>query len=129
MREREVILVCGPPCAGKTTYVRQHASPHDIVCDQDQLGPAAMRKALRQIARMHVGRAWVIRCAPGPPRREQLAKQVGATRTILLVPSMPELIARAKHRPNVRRTIGAIYRWHQREATAAPLRVQHTRTW
>jgi hypothetical protein len=30
-----VVLVCGPPGAGKTTYAKQHARPADIVIDLD----------------------------------------------------------------------------------------------
>jgi predicted kinase len=34
---RRVVLVCGPPCAGKTTYVREHANPGDLIIDYDDL--------------------------------------------------------------------------------------------
>lgn len=33
-------VVTGPPCAGKTTHVRQHAGPTDVVIDLDQLAQA-----------------------------------------------------------------------------------------
>ena len=33
-----VMLVCGPPAAGKTTYVKEHAKPEDIVIDYDLIG-------------------------------------------------------------------------------------------
>src|SRR5262245_57291967 len=32
-----VRLVCGPPAAGKTTYVKTHAQPDDIVIDLDEI--------------------------------------------------------------------------------------------
>lgn len=33
-------VVTGPPCAGKTTYVRNHRDPADLVVDYDQLAQA-----------------------------------------------------------------------------------------
>ncbi len=33
-------LVIGPPCGGKTTWVREHAKPGDIVIDYDRLANA-----------------------------------------------------------------------------------------
>ncbi len=33
-------VVTGPPCSGKTTYVREHAEPGDIVIDFDILAEA-----------------------------------------------------------------------------------------
>lgn len=34
------IAVIGPPCSGKTTYVREHAGPEDVVVDVDALARA-----------------------------------------------------------------------------------------
>jgi hypothetical protein len=31
-------IVCGPPASGKTTYVKQHADPADLVIDLDEIG-------------------------------------------------------------------------------------------
>jgi hypothetical protein len=33
-------IVTGPPCAGKTTWVRQHAKPGDIIVDFDLIAQA-----------------------------------------------------------------------------------------
>lgn len=30
-------IVCGPPCAGKSTYVEQHARPGDVIIDLDDI--------------------------------------------------------------------------------------------
>ncbi|BCJ45329.1 hypothetical protein GCM10010168_85980 [Actinoplanes ianthinogenes] len=115
---RRVVLVTGPPCAGKTTYVRTHAEPGDQVLDQDVLGAKAMRTALAQIHQHH-GTTWVIRCAPGPTARQQLVDQLGAEHVHLIAPR-DELIARATHRPDRRRHIAAIGKWVTAEATDAP---------
>jgi hypothetical protein len=31
-------IVCGPPASGKTTYVKDHAAPADLVIDLDDIG-------------------------------------------------------------------------------------------
>ena len=33
----KTIVVCGPPASGKTTYVKQHMIPGDIVVDLDAI--------------------------------------------------------------------------------------------
>jgi hypothetical protein len=113
---REVILVAGPPCAGKTTYVAAHARPGDLVLDQDELGARVMQRAVVRVAAMPAGRAWVIRCAPNPERRQQLAEQIRADRVVLLVPPMEVLHERAKQRPDIRRQMQTIRAWFAREA-------------
>ena len=36
-----VTLVCGPPAAGKTTYVPEHAKPGDVIIELDACIEAA----------------------------------------------------------------------------------------
>lgn len=36
-RAHRLTLVCGPPCSGKNTWVRDHAHPGDLVVDLDAL--------------------------------------------------------------------------------------------
>lgn len=123
---RRVILVTGPPCAGKTSYVRQHAGPDDTVLDQDVIGARAMTAALRRLP-SH-GTTWVIRCAPGPSARAELVRSIGATDHVHLAPSRDELIARAKHRPNRRQAIAAVGKWIAAELADAPSTVRSTAT-
>lgn len=117
---RRVILVAGAPCAGKSTHVARHAKPGDLVLDQDVIGAAAMRAGLARVAAMTTGTAWVIRCAPGPRRRQRLAAQIRATDVVLLHPGDDELHARATRRPHPRRAIQAVRDWIRREAADEP---------
>lgn len=113
-----VVLVAGPPCAGKSTYAYQQAGPGDVVLDQDELGPAEMLRQLGQLGRVE-GTAWVIRCAPGPTRRRELAELLGAE-VVLLMPSLHTLMSRARERTEARRHVRAIQKWLAEEAADAP---------
>lgn len=123
---RNVTLVAGPPCAGKTTYVHQHAKPGDLILDQDAIGATEMRRQLTHVAAMTTGTAWVIRCSPGPQQRDALARHIHATHVVLLRPTDTELLARAAHRPNPRRHIQAVRDWIQRETLDQPPRQRAT---
>lgn len=120
------VLVAGPPAAGKSTYVRKHAKPGDLVLDYDdiarelgsphpwdhpeRIGRAAEREMRRRIAELPPDRdAWVIRCAPGP-EREALAAQIGAEVVVLDVPA-DEAKRRAVRDGRPAWTRAAIDRW------------------
>jgi 5-methylcytosine-specific restriction protein A len=134
---RKVTLVCGPPCAGKTTWVAQHAQPGDTVLDVDVLAKlcgsdrdhghegryyrAAQTEydALCEAVRTSAVTAWVIRGAPEPAARRKLAEAVGATRTVVLLPPRGVLLARALERDGqvdgtAVDTMRAITKWHRR---------------
>src|SRR5690606_13751161 len=95
---RRVVLVCGPPAAGKSTWVADHAEPGDRVVDLDQicrrLGSKdphqhpqhildqARRARLAeetQVARMTAGTAWVIRTMPEPERRDRKSTRLNSS--------------------------------------------------
>jgi hypothetical protein len=100
-------VITGPPCSGKTTYLRQHALPGHLVVDFDAIAQAlgsrvthdhgqALREAagvvwsaaVREAIRQHgKGRhAWVIDSRPSPWRAGQYA-QAGARLVALAAPA------------------------------------------
>lgn len=128
---RSVTLVCGPPCAGKSTYVRAHAQPGDLVICIDTLAVAAgspdtqmHATAYYDIARaqyQHLvdqaghddARAWIIRCAPLAAERLELATRARAGTTVMLLPTLDEALTRARRErdPKIK---GAIHHWYRR---------------
>jgi hypothetical protein len=136
---RQVTLVTGPPCAGKSTYVRAHAQPGDLVLDLDeiarQLGStrhwmhddAVMRRAEQEMRRRITAlagggavRAWVIRCVPAGQARAALARLLRADRVLVLLPPHHELTARALERPDRMATVTAITQWLDAYSPADP---------
>ena len=101
-----VTIVAGPPGAGKTTYVHEHAEPGDLIVDYDALYAAlshrpmyerpetlrgivsAVREAvLQQVAQLPDSvNAWVIRSAPKAADRRALRQTLGARSVVLPVP-------------------------------------------
>jgi predicted kinase len=130
---RRVVLVCGPPAAGKTTWVAERAAPDDRVVDLDaicrRLGsphrfnhPQTIREQARrvraaeetQVARMSSGTAWVIRTMPDPQRRTQHAAALGATEIVVLAADAATAKAHAADDDRPAWTAGVIDRWWDR---------------
>lgn len=133
--KHRVTLVCGPPCAGKSTYVAEQANPGDTVLDIDVLAKlngsprdhghegryyrAAQveYQALCELVRTSTVAAWVIRGAPEPAARQKLAEACGATRIVVLLPPRDVLYTRALERDQDSAavdTMKAITNWHRR---------------
>jgi predicted kinase len=112
--ERQVVLVVGAPCAGKTTYVEQNALPGDLIIDWDSLAmdagssvahdhapqyrsaATAARKELEQRVASGDLRAWVIRTLPNPADRPSLMRRLNATELVEIDPGLDVCLARAR---------------------------------
>jgi uncharacterized protein len=107
-------VVTGPPCSGKSTYVREHAAAGDIVVDFDVIAQAlgspvshghgdfhrrvtfaARDAAIRESLALHRRGAvvWVVDSRPSAPRRRQY--NVAHARFVNLSATAEELHARA----------------------------------
>lgn len=110
-----VILLCGPPCAGKTTAAHALATgPSDLVVDFDEVARdlgsptrwmhpepyrtrAEVRTAqlLAQLPGSGPGTAYVIRCLPRPQARAIASRMLGGATTYVLDPGIDECLRRA----------------------------------
>ncbi len=99
-----VTIVCGPAGSGKSTFVRTHAGPRDLIIDLDVIRshlsgepihastpkwtPHALderNRILRSLAADHVhDRAWFIISAPQGEERTAWRNKLGADRVVLL---------------------------------------------
>jgi hypothetical protein len=137
----KVVLVCGPPAAGKTTYVKAHASARDIVIDFDMIArergfglnppaeiiPELLRtrnERLAALANEPVERvAWVALTAPSPSLRKWWCEALGVRPEdlILLQPTRSELYQRIREDPERahvrRRHYMLVDQWYERERT------------
>lgn len=118
-------VITGPPCAGKTTYARQHALPGDIIVDFDAIAQAlgspvthghdsqiaetagaawsaAIREALNRLGRH---RTWIIDSKPSTWRAGEYDR--AGARYIHLTAPPAELHRRAD-------TAGRPAIWHAR---------------
>lgn len=133
-------IICGPPCAGKTTHSQQHASAADTIIDLDSIfadleptyrpwsgatpkllldqGIRARNAILGSLSRKTSGQAWFIVSAPTEAERGWWAEKLGGT-TLLLDPGKAECKRRAMARGTPKAAAG-IDEWHQ--AAARPWR-------
>ncbi len=109
-----VVLLCGPPCGGKTTRARELAGPGDLVVDLDEVArslgsPVAwlhpepwrtraevqVRRLLDQLPGNGPGTAYVIRSLPRPQHRAITARLTRAETVHVIDPGMDECLRRA----------------------------------
>jgi hypothetical protein len=118
-----ITIVTGPPCGGKTTYVRENAKKGDVVIDMDRLALAlttegiddytysesvrsiaivARKAAVRQAIILSQGQreqTWIIHTDPSTSDRYTY-KMAGA-RFVECSPGLKVCLERAKQRPLV----------------------------
>lgn len=126
-----ITLVCGPPCAGKSTYVSECALDGDLVLDHDLIaqrfgspvshGHAKKFRSLAEneirvrVAEIRAGlhpRAWVIRTMPRPALQVAYANRLGGARIVVIDPGIEVCRQRATLRPNPASTLRLVNRWY-----------------
>ncbi|MFD4258225.1 hypothetical protein ACFWR9_11490 [Streptomyces sp. NPDC058534] len=100
----EIVLVAGPPCAGKNRYISEHADPDDLILDLDALSEAMSLAGTYEFIDAHlpivteardaalerlllgnhqVRRCWIISTAPERKRRAYYRDRYGARSVVL----------------------------------------------
>jgi len=131
-------IVSGPPAAGKSTYVRTHASPGHVVIDVDEIAfslcgrsakradiwsSAVMREALRErnrrlraLAQSEAAAAWFIVTAARAEHRDWWAKRLEPLRRVVCYAPRSVCERRIDNAPDRTETASmqkaAVKRWH-----------------
>lgn len=110
---RTVVLLCGPPGAGKTTAAQASGLQVYDRDDPQWPGEKQFRQAIAALARDANARAVVIRSGASSSARAKAATLTGATHTYLLTADRRELAHRVAHRgrDDKRNGLAAIRRW------------------
>lgn len=104
---RRVILVCGPPGAGKTTYAHTIGpTVYDLDDPQWQGSDPLFRAALTRLREDPKAEAVVIRTAATLAARQRAATNCGATECIVLDTPLDECIKRIKARGRTEPPLG-----------------------
>lgn len=126
-----IVIVSGPPCAGKSTWARQRLQPKDVLLDYDAIMAAltqqsgfvesahwmtlaAMDAAIGEaIARGSSGMVYVLSGAKG--RTERLQIRAPRAEIVTLSPGLDECLARAAKRNDGGRSERGIRAWYAGE--------------
>ena len=119
-------VICGAPCAGKTTYVKEHAKKGEIIVDADRIAEAIgsgtehnasgecwdaalkLRESLIEYAKSSSGESWIIHTKPNKRQIEEY-KRIGAD-IVVLDPGIDVCKKRAETRPEG--TVREIEKWY-----------------
>lgn len=128
---RNVYIVYGPPCSGKTTFVQNNAGPNDIIVDMDsiyqmitindryikpdrlKMNALAVRDCLYEQIKYRTGKwenAYVISGLPMAMERQRLEIRLNASSVFIDV-DVDTCKARAQERSNAEETIKYIEEW------------------
>lgn len=134
MVNRRVVLICGPPGSGKTTYA--HTLDLEVYDKDDPPwtgDEAAFRRSIQPIATDPAARAAVIRSGATRSARRKAAAVICATETVILDVDPGTCIQRItqRGRPHIRAQIAGVKAWwdkHEPEDAIAAIG-QRSRDW
>lgn len=113
-QERRVLLICGPPGAGKTTLAHQSGlTVYDVDDPHWNSSESLFKQAVGQLATDDGARGAVIRSAATLSARQAAANLCGATEVVVLATDLDTCIERIKgrNRPGIKRQIAAAQDW------------------
>lgn len=131
-------VITGPPCAGKTTYMHEHATAGDVLVDFDAIaaalgGPAhqatgaiksaaltARAAVIAELLAAPDAEAWIIHTRPSESDHARYA--AAGAQVIHLNPGLDECLARAQAAGRPATTVAAIRTYYEK---ATPMKLKH----